>query len=90
MAQTSIPLFQNHPNPFNESTTITYQIPEGHTTAKIIIYDLQGGQIKSYALEGENNGLLEIRAGTLKPGIYHYALIVSNEVIDIKKMILTK
>ena len=37
-------LYQNHPNPFNPSTTISYSVPmESHV--RLAVYDMQGRQI---------------------------------------------
>ena len=83
-------LYQNLPNPFNTLTTINYEINEAITqSAAIIIYDLNGSQLKSYPVSQDTSSI-QISANELRAGIYFYALIVNNREIDTKKMILTK
>ncbi|MDR0763370.1 MAG: T9SS type A sorting domain-containing protein, partial [Bacteroidales bacterium] len=80
-------LYQNTPNPFNKSTTIKYQLPAKTKDAKIIIYDLQGKQLKRYPLKADEG---EVKVSDLPAGIYLYTLIVDNMPIDTKRMILTE
>ncbi|MDR0438350.1 MAG: tail fiber domain-containing protein [Bacteroidales bacterium] len=84
-------LHQNIPNPFNSATTITYQLAENATNAKICIYNLTGKQLQCYNLpttQGEN--AVEVRASSLQSGMYLYSLIVDGKLIDTKRMILTE
>jgi hypothetical protein len=84
-------LHQNVPNPFNSTTTITYQLAEGTTNAKICIYNLTGKQLQCYTLPSTwRAGSIEIRASSLQPGMYLYSLIVDGKLIDTKRMILTE
>lgn len=82
-------LGQNWPNPFNQSTTISYYLPEGSQNSSIFIFDLQGREIASYD-NLQDNGELLIPSSTLPAGLYNYSLIVDGKVIDTKKMILSK
>lgn len=43
-------LFDNTPNPFSLNTEIKFEIPEKSTSARLIIHDLQGIEIKSLLL----------------------------------------
>ena len=82
-------LYQNTPNPFNESTVIRYTLPEGTEKASIMIYNMNGEQLKVYGgLQG--NSQLEINGHALKAGMYLYSLIVNGKEIDTKRMILTR
>jgi hypothetical protein len=83
-------LGQNYPNPFNQSTTISYSLPHNSSSAKIIITDASGRVFKNIFLEGQETGKVTIEAGTLPAGVYFYSLYVDNNLIDAKKMILTK
>lgn len=83
-------LGQNNPNPFKESTTITYSVPVDSKSALIIIYDLSGRELESYSLTTFGHGQLLIEGNSFKPGMYVYALIVDGEFMDSKKMILSK
>jgi len=86
----SAELFQNVPNPFNQSTTIKYVLPTIESSAMINIYDLQGKQIKNYNITQPGEGEIEIPGSSLNPGIYIYNLIKDRQVIDSKQMILTQ
>ncbi|MFQ5600979.1 MAG: FlgD immunoglobulin-like domain containing protein, partial [Candidatus Krumholzibacteriia bacterium] len=50
-------LSQNHPNPFNPSTTIEYTIPEGDAvTVHLNIFDLRGRLIRTFIDEDKEPG----------------------------------
>lgn len=83
-------LFQNIPNPFNQTTTIQYQLPAHIKHAKICIYNLNGKQLKSYDIREGGNGSLTIYANDLDAGMYLYTLIVNHQPMDTKRMILTE
>lgn len=81
-------LFQNIPNPFNENTIIKYNIPDTFKSAYIMIYDMQGKQLKKYTLTKGSDQIL-IQAREFSPGIYLYTLIMNQKEIDTKRMIIT-
>jgi len=83
-------LFQNVPNPFTETTLIKYVIPEPFESASIIIHNLNGVEIKSFTVTESGVGNITISGSELNPGMYLYTLIVGNEIIDTKRMILTQ
>ncbi len=83
-------LTQNIPNPFDETTTIVAEIPSNINQAKIVIYNLQGIELQSYSLTERGRTSVEIKGGSLQSGIYLYALLADGQLIDTKKMILTK
>ncbi len=86
---TGAKLFQNSPNPFNESTHISYYLTEESQTATINIYDMNGKQLKSIQLHNKGNGDIIINGGEYKAGMYMYSLIADGKVIDTKRMVLT-
>jgi hypothetical protein len=89
-SNTSI-LFQNAPNPFNVSTTIKYQLAGNTVNAKICIYNLTGKQLQCYNLPSiKGESAIEVRASSLQSGMYLYSLIVDDELIATKRMILTE
>lgn len=83
-------LDQNTPNPFNTSTTIGYYLSTTTTNASIFVYDMNGVQLKSYAITERSKGSIIIQVSEFNAGMYLYALIADGKVIDIKRMILTK
>ncbi|HEY3403571.1 MAG TPA: tail fiber domain-containing protein [Ohtaekwangia sp.] len=86
----TIGLRQNNPNPFSVDTEIHMVLPEAARTANIIIYNLEGSQLKSIPVNSRGNAAVKVSASELKPGMYIYALIVDGKVIDTKRMILTQ
>ena len=83
-------LEQNHPNPFNQETTIKYYITEQSSQATMYIYDMNGKQIDKYELTQKGNQSLTIQKNKLRAAIYLYSLIVDGNEIATKKMILTE
>ena len=84
-----IVLFQNTPNPFNERTSIRYEIPDHVAEAMISIYNMNGVQLKSYDIKASGHGHIQIESQELKPGMYLYSLIVNGTEADTKRMIVT-
>ncbi len=83
-------LYSNSPNPFNSNTEIKYFIKEAGSNCMICIYDLNGTQLKCYHLnQSAGEGVLNISANELNPGLFIYSLIIDNQVIDSKKMVIT-
>jgi len=83
-------LYQNAPNPFKNSTTIRYYLPEGFKTASLQIATLQGNMLKSYTLNAGSQQQVTLTGGELTAGTYLYSLFVDGKMVDTKKMILTR
>lgn len=83
-------LLQNTPNPFDQSTTIRYYLPEGTQKAQLFIYNIDGQQVRSMELTETGEGAMTITAGELGAGIYFYTLYADGEVSQTRKMILTE
>lgn len=86
-------LEQNHPNPFNPSTTISYEINTG-THVKLRVFDLIGREIAVLVDEFQDEGEYSVEFNSanypnLTSGIYFYKL-ETEKYSDVKKMILTK
>jgi regulator of replication initiation timing len=81
-------LGQNEPNPFTQETLIRYYLPEGSTNAKIELKNSEGKIVGSFALSHTGQGSIMLSAGTLSAGTYFYSLVISNNIIETKKMIL--
>ena len=84
-------LLKNHPNPFNSSTVIHYQL----TTSRYInlkVYNANGGLVwETGGVEQEARKHSIIFSGSdLTSGIYYSALIINNVEKIIKKMVLIK
>jgi hypothetical protein len=83
-------LFQNNPNPFSVNTEIKMTLPETTKQATLIVYNLEGKQLKDIVVQERGNTKAVISASELAAGMYLYALIADGKVIDTKRLILTK
>jgi len=83
-------LYQNAPNPFSSNTEISCHLPEITKHAVIYIYNLQGAEIKSYSLPQTGKNTITVYGSELPAGMYLYTLVVDDEIVDTKRMILTK
>ena len=83
----SIILNQNDPNPFTESTRITYQVPDDVHEAKIIFTNSTGSIINTVIINERGTGELEVYASDLSKGIYNYTLVCDGKIISTKKMV---
>jgi photosystem II stability/assembly factor-like uncharacterized protein len=97
LAPSQMLMLQNQPNPFSESTVISWQIPAGswqlavgsHATLKI--FDFLGKEIRTLvdADLGPGEHKVVFDASGRPAGVYFYQLQV-NGVIETKKMLICK
>ena len=83
-------LYQNNPNPFTADTEIEYQLPVTTKQASLYIYNMNGLQVAEYPITTFGGGSVVVTGGNLEAGMYLYSLIADGQVIDTKRMILTK
>lgn len=81
-------LNQNHPNPFNQQTTISFSLPENAGKGILEVADVNGRVVKSFSVNG--TGQVELKARSLSPGIYNYRLISNGQTLDSKQMVVTE
>ena len=83
-------LSQNHPNPFNSTTNIRYEL-KSTSDVRLIIYDILGRRVVSLVNERQTAGKYEVSfdAYSLPSGVYFYKL-VTDSFVDVKKMVLVK
>ena len=83
-------LSQNHPNPFNPTTTIEYSLPS-YEHVKIEVYDLLGREIITLVDEDKLAGSykVEFDGSGLTSGIYFYKL-QAGRYTEAKKLLLIK
>ena len=91
-ASKAIELFQNKPNPFDESTLISFWVeqPSSVKEANILITDLQGKKIKEIPVivhQGMNEVLYE--HGYNMTGTFLYSLYVNGKLVSTKKMVFS-
>jgi len=82
-------LDQNIPNPANNSTTINYYLPQNTSAASLNISDANGKLLKTFSLLN-NNGQVILQTNELRSGTYQYFLIVNGNIVDSKKMVISK
>ncbi len=83
-------LKQNHPNPFNPSTTIEFSLPKSEFV-ELIIYNILGEKISIPISEKLNPGkhTYTFHGKNLASGIYYYQL-VAGKFRKVKKMVLLR
>ncbi|MEN8224019.1 MAG: hypothetical protein ABFS05_01560 [Bacteroidota bacterium] len=83
-------LKQNHPNPFDHHTSISYTVPHS-AFINLTVYDKNGGVIKTLVNEFKVTGTYCISFETdISSGTYYYSIIAGNEMIETKKMLIIK
>jgi hypothetical protein len=75
-------LYQNIPNPFRESTTISYQLEFGGRV-QLSIYDGNGKVVTTLVEANQPNGRHSAvwNANGMPAGVYHYALYVNGKLL---------
>lgn len=68
-------LVSNHPNPFAEATTITYEVADARHV-RLAVYDVLGRRIRTLVdgMKPAGTHRATFEAGTLPPGLYIYRL----------------
>ncbi len=88
-SKSEVALYQNNPNPFSMDTEISMSLPETTRQATLIVYNMEGKQLKVIPINDRGKASVKIRNNELKAGMYLYTLIVDGLVTDTKRMILT-
>jgi len=83
-------LYQNTPNPFSSNTEIGCYLYEIQGKSTLYIYNMQGIELKSYSITQSGYNSITVSGSELPAGMYLYTLVVDNDIIDTKRMILTK
>jgi hypothetical protein len=83
-------LQQNIPNPFNNTSSISYYIPPGFHSAQLIITAVDGKVLRTYNISSKGFGQQIISANELAAGTYQYSLLIDGKLIDTKKMISSR
>lgn len=87
---TEAKLFDNQPNPFSESTTLRYFIPESVQQAALRITNASGEHLKVIAIAERGQGQTTLEAHALSAGSYFYTLILDGKVSETKQMVLVE
>jgi len=89
-APAAFTLAQNHPNPFNPSTVIAFNLAET-SAANLSVYDLAGSKVATLVdgmmERGQHNVTFD--AGQLASGLYFYTLTANGQALT-QKMVLAR
>jgi len=89
-------LFQNYPNPFNPYTVIRYElkpkVKSQKAKIKIVVFDVTGKEVIKLVDEEQRAGTFEVDFSGYgySSGVYFYSLIINDNTIDTKRMVLLK
>jgi hypothetical protein len=93
----TISLYQNHPNPFNPTTTISFSVTQTSSFVNIEIYNVKGQKVKQLVNDqlsaGQNSVIWNGNDESGKPvgsGVYLYKLNVNGKTESVKKCLLLK
>lgn len=83
-------LAQNSPNPLRQATEIEYTLPGDVSSAYLVIQDMMGRKITQFELDNMPTGQVTFDAKQygINTGTYIYSLIVNNDTIASKKMVI--
>ncbi len=102
-SKVSVPLLElalekNHPNPFNQQTTIPYVIPPGSSPVhvRLIVYDASGRTVRVLVDEDQSGGAREVvwqgndaSGATVSSGIY-FCVLQAGKERRTQKLVLLK
>jgi len=83
-------LQQNHPNPFSETTTIPYDIPEDAKNPVLRIFDVTGNLRYTIPVTQVGVGKIQISQHKLPTGIYYYHLKMDERISTTQRMIIVR
>ncbi|MCP4314114.1 MAG: T9SS type A sorting domain-containing protein [Bacteroidetes bacterium] len=88
---TECELFQCFPNPFSNTTNISYSIASSGFVS-LTVYDMFGREIQTLVNESQNPGKhsVEFDTGQLSSGIYFYRLQVGPDFLKTRKMLYSR
>lgn len=90
---------KNLPNPFNPSTTISFNLSSTDIkNAKIEIFNIKGQKIRTFSIDTSANPIeyhivwngTDFNEQPVGSGVYFYNLIIDQEIVSSKKMLLIK
>ncbi|MBN1599490.1 MAG: tail fiber domain-containing protein [Bacteroidales bacterium] len=82
--------FGNYPNPVVNETQISLTVPTETIAAKLIIINSNGKLVKEIQIVDRGNSVIKFDANDLISGTYTYSLVADGEILETKKMIVTR
>ena len=83
-------LSQNIPNPCDQLSTIGFNIPVNVQNALIRFTSIDGKVIQSLTIQERGKGVVNVYASELSAGTYLYSLYADGQLIDTKKMEISR
>lgn len=80
---------ESFPNPAVDEAKINYSVKPGAENAELVIYNMLGSKVKVMPLT-EEQGTLRMNVSSLPAGLYFYSMMVDNQEVATKKMLVTK
>ena len=86
-----VKLYQNMPNPFNNSSVINYQL-EKAAPVVLSVYDVTGKKVaeQNEGTQSEGGHSISFSAADLSAGVYYYSLRVGDNTTSTMKMVVVK
>jgi len=78
-----------YPNPSNGSVTLQYELPKNEKDGELILYNMQGAEVKRYKVDNTFKDIL-LDNTQLPAGTYFYQLLTSKGSVGVKKMVVVK
>lgn len=81
--------FQISPNPVAHAARVDFNLPNWSANSKVVVYNMVGEVMTEVALT-KSQGAAQIDASELANGVYFYALVVNDQVLSTKKLVVSK
>ena len=78
-----------YPNPAQEEAFIPYHLPKGTRSAQVLLTDITGRQVSSYALKGQQ-GRLPVSLSNMQNGLYLYTLVLDGKPAATRKLAVAR
>ncbi len=78
-----------YPNPAKSQVTFDYNFPAGTSSAVINIHNLLGERVREINLSGAA-GKVVVGVDDLNDGIYFYSVNINNEIVETKRLVISK
>lgn len=89
MRQPSDPFLSVFPNPSYYQNTVQYSLPDGINEADIVLFDLNGKELRRYHVDRTFSNL-QISQKDFPAGTYMYSLVSGNKILVSQKIVLVK
>ena len=83
----NINISEVYPNPANQNVSLDYRFDVNVDAASIKIVNLLGSVVKEVEMN-QNAGKISIDISDLNNGIYFYSVVVNNEILRTKKLVI--